>query len=272
MLLAQKRASVQSSITYTLVNRTLAKSEELKRRLHPIPSIVLDSNQLHHMTSQELAKYDVLILGVKPTQLKDVLQTSLGLKDFSGEVISTLAGVTIATLKSSFSKARIYSRLMPSIVMGEMSSTALMLSTQSEHSLLTSWYKEPVGDLLTVNSEEELDQLTLFFGSNAAYLAALMQPWIEFLTNYFPLNDEAKNFTITQWISALTFLKDKNLQEVIAKVKTPGGITAQALLTLDQEKYSSIISKALLASSLRAKEVGDLVNRDLSSSNLLQQK
>ncbi len=218
------------------------------------------------LSKEDLAKYDVLLLGIKPTQLKDVVDGAKNLKHFAGEVVSTLAGVTINTLKTTFPNAKIHSRLMPSIVMAEYPSTALALSTNNQLSILSSWYKQPVGDLLQVKNDEELDNLTLIFGSNAAYMSALIQPWIDNLVKTIP-SALALKLTLEQWSSALQFLKGKDLTDVINKVKTPGGITAQALFTLDEEKYSPIITKAINASSYRANEVGEIVSRDLSSSN-----
>lgn len=271
MLLAQKRAAVNTNITYTLVNRSLVKSTTLSEKLAPLPTRVMELEQFHGLSALEFSKYDVVLVGVKPTQLNDLLNNCLQLKHFSGEVISTLAGVTIETLQLAFAKASIHSRLMPSIVMAEFPSTALMFSSNPDKSFLTTWYKQPVGDLLKVKSDLELDQLTLIFGSNAAYISALIQPWIENLAK-FHSKELATKLTFEQWSAALQFLKGKDLPEVISQVKTPGGITAQALLTLDDEKYSLTIFKAIGASSNRAGEVGELVNRDLSSSNHLLQK
>lgn len=231
----------------------------------------MELSKFNSLTKDELKHFDVLILGVKPTQLKEVFESATELKHFAGEVISTLAGVTLATLKTSFPLAKVHSRLMPSIVMAEISSTALMLTTDKQSSILSTWYQEPVGNLHLVNNDEQIDQLTLIFGSNAAYISALIAPWIENLAKYVSTEDATK-LSIDQWIKALQFLKGKDLLEVISKVKTPGGITAQALVTLDEQKYSHTITKAISASSERAVAVGELVNRDLSSSSHLQSK
>lgn len=280
LLIAQNRAAVNNknngnAIKYTLLNRTEQKAKDLSLKLSHLQTTTLKVEDLFRT---DLSHFNAIFLGIKPTQLKDLINQHPNLQTFKGEVISTLAGVTMSTLISVFAKASIYSRLMPSITVAEAQSTALFYSTASTttsaSSMLLTWYQNSLGNLLPVASDEEIDRLTLIFGSNAAYMATLIQPWMDFLAKN--LNNELKSSDpsldvqstmIDQYIVALNFLKNKNLAEVITQVKTPGGITAQALLTLDQHKYAEIIKQALDASSNRSQEVGEQVSRDLNSSS-----
>ena len=279
LLLAQKRSSVKSTFSYTLVNRTIQKSQDLANQLTFSSIEVLTSKELEAFEQDHLRAFDVIILGIKPMQLKELLLSTPQLRSFEKEIISTLAGVPSKMLQELFPKAKRWTRLMPSIVVESAASTSLYLTHKSadqrEASLVPSWYTHEVGSLLEVKTDQLLDELTLIFGSNAAFIAALITPWITYLENKLEgtstiLNSLAKDLMLTQWMAAAHYLSNKELTETIKRVKTPGGITAEALISLDKDGYFEIIQKSLDASTKRAQEVAKLVSHDLKSSNLLQ--
>lgn len=248
----------------------MQKATELKLKLDSIfneKSVkVSPTTDLNKQTF--LNAHDLIILGIKPLQLTELLLANPALKMFKGEILSTLAGVSLDSLKRSFPNASIINRIMPSIVSSEQRSTAVFFSSSSaslQNSIGALWYQQ-FGDLEVVNSDEELDELTLIFGSNAAYMSALILPWIKYLQKFMPL-DRAKKLMISQWQQGLSFLENKDLLEVIDKVKTPKGITAAALQLLEQAQYEKIVEEAITLSSDRAKEVGELVSHALKTSS-----
>ncbi len=274
LLLAKNRSTVNKNppnphdYFYTLVNRSPQKAIDLSQKISSLKNTTVTIGELSQLN---LSKYPTLFLGIKPTQLKDLILQNPTLKTYSGEIVSTLAAIPLQTLKNVFPQAKIYTRIMPSITAEEFPSHALFLSSHSSETVLNSWYNSSLGSLIPVADDKQLDHFTVIFGSNAAYVAALLKPWIDFLVknNLFAPNT-SQDMLLQQIITACQYLKNKNFSDVINRVKTPGGITAETLRLLDEKNYADTIHQALEASSQRSQEISLQVSRDLNSSTLHQ--
>lgn len=218
-------------------------------------------------------QHHIILLGIKPVQIITLIKDYPVLREFTGEVISPLAGVKLNDLRVIFPNSKSILKVMPSIVTKETELSTIGLNNPSKetldpHLLSHQWYSA-FGKIHFLKSEGEFNNLTLVFGSNAAYMATLMLPWIKFMSeNGFSL-EESKTLFLKQALSGLTFLQNKDLTQVITQVQTPGGITAAGINSLLVDgKYDELISNMIKSSSSRATEIGDVVTRDLNSSIL----
>lgn len=296
MLIAQLKDNVKKNsqkYSYSLVNRTEIKAQNLKNELCNIKynqnqrdDQVLkdfnnsnDNNVLNVFNVRKLEEelfinqHDIILLGIKPLQLSSLLKDYKFLNNFKGEIISPLAGVTLESLRIVFPMAKSILKIMPSIVVKDekLPTIGLNFPERLDIDLFIkshSWFSN-IGHIKFLNNDDEFNNLTLVFGSNAAYMASLIAPCIQEMVKLGFKESDAKKYFIDLAVSALNFLQDKDLNSVINQVKTPGGITAAGLNSLLVESnYENAILKMLNASSTRAKEIGEQLSHDLNSSSL----
>ena len=116
-----------------------------------------------------------------------------------------------------------------------------------------------VGKVVTVTAEADIDIATAISGSGPAYFYLLIDMLVK-TANTLGLDEEAARTLATETAVgavALAANSDETMDELIARVRSPGGTTAAALDCLEQQDVRDIFAAALTAARDKATELAD---------------
>ena len=116
-----------------------------------------------------------------------------------------------------------------------------------------------VGKVVTVSAEADIDIATAISGSGPAYFYLLIDMLVK-TANTLGLDEEAARTLATETAvgaAALAANSDETMDELIARVRSPGGTTAAALDCLEQQNVRDIFAAALTAARDKATELAD---------------
>lgn len=240
-------------------NRTAEKQAKLKAKF----GIVTDLGNL-----EAIAQADVVILGVKPQMMADVLtQLVQDGADFSDKLVVTVAaGLLVQRYTDIIGNVR-FIRCMPntpSLVGHGISG----LYTGTDHekyeqSVIEADKKtatdlfEHVGNVVWLQKESDIDQLAAVSGSGPAYFFAFMEAMAN-KAKAFGFSEEVANLMVQQTAigaAKMTFDKENSFAQLRQNVTSPGGSTAAALNVFNEKQLQAIVDEALDAAVTRAQEM-----------------
>jgi pyrroline-5-carboxylate reductase len=213
-----------------------------------------------------VGKADVIVLAVKPQQLRD-LSIFLGSLLQQQLIISIAAGIRCEDLARWLGGYEAIVRVMPNtpaqVQQGVSALYATTAVTEVQRRQAESILRA-VGQTLWLDEESRMDAVTAISGSGPAYvfyfMEALQQAAIELGFNA----EEARMLTLQTFVgaSALATGSSESPAVLRAQVTSKGGTTEQALLSMDNAAVKSAIVKAAHAAASRSKELGDQLGKD----------
>ena len=202
---------------------------------------------------------DVLILGVKPQGLSELLPEIA--KDLPAHtlVVSLLAGKTIAGLAAGLGAETPIARVMPN-------TPTLIGKGMAGYSLsqsVTATQKEFITKLLAATGkaieipEELQNALTGTSGSGPAYFFRLVEAMVAGAERLGLSHEDANTLTIQTIVGAAALLETSGqsptkLRESVTSLK---GATAEAIAVFDEANLDEIVAQAMAASARRAGEL-----------------
>ncbi len=213
-----------------------------------------------------VARSATLVLSVKPQILAGVCrQLAAAVQEQRPLVVSIAAGPRIEDIDSWLGGGNAVVRVMPNQpallrqgVSGIFGNTATSDEQMREAIRILS----AVGPVLRVPREEDIDAVTAVSGSGPAYFFLL----IDMIANAgveLGLDPEVANTLATETAAGAAQLarsSDESMEELIARVRSPGGTTAAALDNLENHNVRDIFETALTAARDRATELADLAH------------
>lgn len=207
---------------------------------------------------------DVIVLAVKPQVMAGVcrqLATLLPATDASDTVfVSIAAGVSLASLEQWLGAQRAIVRTMPNTpsLVGEGATALIANDTtgQGQRELATQ-LMEAVGITAWVNREDEIDIITALSGSGPAYFFLMMEAMTDAATGMGLDADTARRFAVQTALGAgrLAANGDTPPDELRRRVTSPGGTTEQALRSLVDDHFTSVVQRAMQAAQQRSAEL-----------------
>lgn len=216
--------------------------------------------------AQEATQADVVILAVKPQQLREVLQALPALRP-DQLVVSIAAGVRAGDISRWLNGHAAVIRAMPNtpaLVGAGMTGLLAMPGVSEAQKTQAARVMAAVGSLVWVETETAIDAVTAISGSGPAYvflfIEALEQAGIEQGLSA----ETARALSLSTFFGAATLaLRDHAPPaELRARVTSKGGTTERGLLALEAGKVREAISQAAQAAAARAAEMGDLFGKD----------
>lgn len=206
---------------------------------------------------------DVIVLAVKPQQLRDV-SIFLGSLLKQQLLISIAAGVRIPDLARWLGGYESIVRVMPNtpaqIQLGVSalfaSSAVSELQRQQAEALL-----QAVGHTLWLEDEAKMDALTAISGSGPAYVFYLIEAMQDAaIALGFP-PEQARMLSLQTFAGAsqLAIRGEDSVEELRHKVTSKGGTTERAIQSMEAANIKRIIAEAANAAAQRSKELGDLL-------------
>jgi pyrroline-5-carboxylate reductase len=210
----------------------------------------------------ELAsKVDVLVLSVKPQNMKDALQSIKGHLADDALVISIAAGIKTSLISSILGDLAIV-RVMPNMPAWVDEAASVLYANEKARKnvekarlILLS-----VGEAIVVEDEDLLDAVTAVSGSGPAYFFLLMQEMITAGIRLGLPEKEAQSLVL-QTAKGAALLAEKAASEgntpgqLSARVATPNGTTEAAFKVFQARGFSEMVSAALQRAAERSREL-----------------
>ena len=206
----------------------------------------------------DAAAADIIVLAVKPQFIADVaFQLTV---ELSGKlIISIAAGVTTATLERLFGPIAI-ARTMPNTpALLRLGATGLYLNdrTTDVQRAEAEAIIEAFGICVTVAREDFLDAVAAVSGSGPAYYFLMIEEMIRAGTTLGLAPEDAKALTLQTALGAATMAAQGDPpEELRARVTSPNGTTHAAIVSMQENGFGELITKAMGVCCDRAEELG----------------
>jgi len=213
----------------------------------------LDANELLS------ADADVVVLGVKPYQIADVLSEIREELPKEAVVISMAAGIELATMAGKLPEHKNLIRSMPNtpaLVGLGVTGLAAADGAAAEAIDIAQWLFEAVGEVVQVE-EDQVNALSAISGSGPAWMYLIVEKWEQVaIANGFSPEQAATLVRGTLAGSAgLLASSGEEPAELRRKVTSPGGTTERIIATLEGGELDKLFGEALQAAVARAKEI-----------------
>ncbi|UDM14309.1 pyrroline-5-carboxylate reductase [Clavibacter michiganensis subsp. michiganensis] len=201
----------------------------------------------------------VVVVGVKPHMVPDLLREIADDLDPGALVISVAAGVTIATFESLLPAHVAVLRSMPntpSLVGRGVTGLAAGTRSGPEHLALARAVFATVGDVVEV-PEERIDALSTISGSGPAYVFLLIEELTRTAEAKGFSPDEARVLVQGTFRGAVELLAVSGDEpaELRRRVTSPTGTTERAVEVLQAADLSGLFDRATDAALARAREL-----------------
>jgi len=237
--------------------------EKVEEKLHPFLQRGVRVCSIEKLSEQA----DVIIIAVKPQDVKVVLESLKGRLNPSQMVVSIVAGVTISSISRIIGESVPVLRIMPNsaILVGE-GICAFSRGPGIDEKRLTSLLRifQAVGDVVEI-SEEKMDAVTGLSGSGPAYVYTTIEGLIKGGEKMGLPRDISRKLATQTVLGAAKLVKEsnKNLKELISSVATPGGTTVEGLKVLEKGDFVDTLARAVVKSAQRARQISLEIDSEL---------
>lgn len=237
-------------------NRTAEKAEELAA-IEGVRSIALE-NELDG-NARAAADARVLLVGVKPAMVPDLLREIAPHVRDDAIVVSLAAGVTLRTFASILGEGVTVLRSMPntpSLVGKGVTGLAAGAGASAEAIGIARRLFETVGTVIEV-PEDRIDALSTISGSGPAYVYLLIEELTRAAMDRGFDEADARTMAEGTFIGAAALLEEtrERPEELRRRVTSPKGTTERAIAVLQRADIGGIFREATSAALARAKEL-----------------
>jgi pyrroline-5-carboxylate reductase len=203
----------------------------------------------------------MVVLAVKPQQLGHVMAELQGRLAHSQAVLSIVAGATVETISNGLDHPVVI-RVMPNTpaqVGQGMSVWTTAPEVSAGQRQATQEILRTLGLEIYVSEEKYLDMATALSASGPAYVFLFLEALIDAGVYLGLPRDMAQTLAIQTILGSATLAREsgKHPAELRNMVTSPGGTTAEALLTLEEEGLRGIIINAVIAAHEKAIALGE---------------
>ena len=212
----------------------------------------------------EIRHSDVIILAVKPQQIKEVcLQINHAVH--SQLVISIAAGIKSSHIASWLTNAAVV-RVMPNTpaqIQAGVSVLYAMLNVSAAQREQATSILAAVGATLWLDDEAKMDAVTAISGSGPAYVFYLIEALQEAALDLGLSHDEAQFLALQTFVGAslLAAQSADDIKTLRSQVTSKGGTTEQGILALEAADIKSIMKRAASAAAEKSVLLGELLGK-----------
>ena len=201
---------------------------------------------------------DIIFLAVKPFLIQPVIGEIYPIANSRQLFISIAAGINLTTLENGLPGKKVI-RVMPNTpcFVGEMAAGfTLGRECTKEDGILVKKILDAGGVSFPV-SEEKLDAVTGLSGSGPAFVAELIQGFIEAGKSVGLDEETSRQLTLQTFLGTAKMLQEGFSEEQLKEmVTTKGGTTEAGRKVLENSDVRTIIAKTIAAATERSKEMG----------------
>jgi pyrroline-5-carboxylate reductase len=208
----------------------------------------------------QIDRFDVLVLAVKPQQMKAVCTA---LRPFVDRqlALSVAAGIRIADLARWLGTDRIVRAMpnTPALIGRGIAGLAAGPSVTVEQREQAAQILQAVGAVVWLDDEALLDAVTALSGSGPAYVFYFVEALIQAGRDMGLSDEQSRRLAIETVVGAAHLAAESgDAPEILrARVTSQGGTTAAAIAALDAARVKDAIVAAVRAAQRRAAEMAD---------------
>ncbi len=209
---------------------------------------------------------EVLVLAVKPQQMKEALAPALGkLKDQL--VVSIAAGLRLDDISRWLGGHRKLVRTMPntpSLIGAGITGLYADPSVELEGRMTAEKILSAVGRTFWIDDEKMMDAVTAVSGSGPAYVFYFIEALEAAAKDLGFDGPTARTLAVETFLGAAR-LADNTTEPVShlrERVTSKGGTTAAALERFDADAIAAAIGRGVQAANARGRELGDILGQD----------
>ena len=239
-------------------------SEEQRNALATdLPGIFLTADN-----GEAVSRANSVVLSVKPQILAGVCkQLAESVQASKPLIISIAAGPRISDIDAWLGGDIAVARVMPNqpaLLRAGISGIFANEKVTDEQMQAAKKIMSAVGPVVEVAREEDIDAVTAVSGSGPAYIYLVIDMIAAAGIELGLKPDDARTLAIETAMGASTLAKnsDESMDELIARVRSPGGTTAAALDSLEAQGIRDIFLTALTAARDRATALADQAHDD----------
>lgn len=196
--------------------------------------------------------YDIsgktVLLAIKPYALQEI---SMRIKGEAEVLISILAGKPLVEIQK-YIKSKYYLRAMPNVAAKyKASTTALTGDEEARETAETILSK--IGEVIWVNSDDEIDMATAIIGSGPAFLAMIAEA-VSDAGVYTGLKRDISE-KLTRGLFKSFAAIEENFATIKNQVMSPKGTTAEGVFTLESEGVRGSIMKGIINTYAKSKKI-----------------
>lgn len=241
--------------TAGIVTTTRSEESAGRWRERGVTSISLELNP--SANSEAVRDADIIVLGVKPHAILDVLRDIAPHAKPDALVMSVAAGITLGAMEKLWSGALV--RAMPNTpaqVGRGVTGIALGGNVTSDQAAGVRAMWETTGSVLEVD-ESQINALSALSGSGPAYVYFFIERFVEVAQSYGFSDDQARRMVHGTFAGAIELLERSGEApaDLRTAVTSPGGTTEAALKVFSHADLTSIIHAATDAAIARAREI-----------------
>lgn len=242
-----------SSVTVT--NRSVARADAI--RMPGLESIALEQTPTGN--TDAAASADVVVVGVKPAMVPDLLREIAPHVRPGTIVVSVAAGVTIATFEQILGAGIPVVRSMPNtpaLVGRAVTGLAAGTTASAADLAVVRALFETVGTVIEV-PESQIDALSTISGSGPAYVFLLIEKLTDAAVGKGFDRDAARLMAEQTFIGAAELLRasGEDPAELRRQVTSPKGTTERAIAVLEAAHLDAVFADATDAALRRAREL-----------------
>lgn len=207
---------------------------------------------------------DVIVLGVKPHMMGDLVKSIAHAIDPSKHlIVSVAAGILAGSIDSWLGQTTPIVRCMPntpSLVGKGAAGLFATTGVSSAQKHAASTIMQSVGLALWVETEAHIDAVTAVSGSGPAYYFLMMEAMIAGAEELGLSNDMAQQLVLQTAVGAAQMAQESQQTpaQLRLAVTSPKGTTEQAIDTFNKGDFSQLCSQAMAAAHHRSKELANL--------------
>jgi|DEB0MinimDraft_10_1074344.scaffolds.fasta_scaffold23977_2 pyrroline-5-carboxylate reductase len=252
------RGLIDSGHPVELISAT-TKSEESAVSLRAMGVSALSVEQSPDANALLSGDADVVVLGVKPYQIVDVLTEIAEELPKNSVVISMAGGIELKTMAAALPQHKNLIRSMPNTpaMVGQAVTGLAPHSTASANALdAAQWLFSSVGEVVKVE-EQQINALSAISGSGPAWIYFIIEQWEKVAVSKGFTQEQAETLVRSTLFGSAALLADSGEEPSVLRknVTSPGGTTERIIATLDEANLEKLFSSALDAAVNRANEI-----------------
>jgi pyrroline-5-carboxylate reductase len=204
---------------------------------------------------------DVVVVAVKPQVIDEVLASISGAVEETTVVVSVAAGVPIERIRKGLGTHARVVRAMPNtpaLYQAGMTGLAAAEGVEDGDRRRAEQVLEAAGEVAWVDDEALMDVVTAVSGSGPAYFFSLVEQLTAAGARAGLPEATAARLARQTAFGAGTMLARSDVEagELRRRVTSPGGTTAAALESLDDNDFARLVDEAVQAAVRRGRELG----------------
>ena len=252
------RGLIDSGHPVELISAT-TKSEQSAVSLRAIGVSALSVEQSPDANALLSGDADVVVLGVKPYQIVDVLTEIAEELPKNSVVISMAGGIELRTMAAALPEHKNLIRSMPNTpaMVGQAVTGLAPHSNASADALdAAQWLFSSVGEVVKVE-EQQINALSAISGSGPAWIYFIIEQWEKVAISKGFTKEQAETLVRSTLFGSAALLAESGEEPSVLRknVTSPGGTTERIIATLDEANLERLFSAALDAAVNRANEI-----------------